>query len=254
MKKIILGLLVSLLFIGTVRAQDVAIEMEGLYWLTNLSSMVRAEKDGRGTDIDFKADLSLKDKNLAFGRFTFFINSRNRIRLTYTPLGYETDTTLSKTIELGGRTDVINTRVVGDIKAQYLRLGWAYQFLNLQGGLIKFGTLVELKGLWGDVTLAAPNRLIPFKETDSFYAALPTFGLALDVNPLSFLNVFAEVSGLPAGQYGYMVEAEAGVKFIPMKNISLIGGVRFADIEARDNPSFAKLRLTGPFVGLSLRF
>jgi hypothetical protein len=44
---------------------------------------------------------------------------------------------------------------------------------------------------------------------------------------------FGEASGLPAGDLGHIVDAEAGV---------------------HDGGDFAKLRLSGPFVGVSLRF
>ncbi len=138
------------------------------------------------------------------------------------------------------------------LNLQYLRFGWAYQFINLEGGKFKFGTLVEIKGVQGDVSLAAPD--LGIDNAWNYTAWLPTVGLALDINPVPFLNIFAEFSGLPAGQYGTIWEAEAGVKFIPIKNFTISGGYRLVDIDARNDPDYARVKLGGPYVGLSLRF
>ncbi len=254
LKKIVWGMVFGLLFGSGAWAQEAVVEFEGRYWMTDLSAVAKVTKEGRGTDVDFKSDLRLDDKSFPYGRFTVFFNPTNRLTFIYTPISYSADTILKRDVQFGGQTYSVNTRVIGDLKVQYLQLGWACQFINLEGGKIKLGTLVGIKGAWGDVSLAAPDQVPPIKESRSFAAALPTLGVALDVNPVPFLNFFAEVSGLPAGQYGYMWEAEAGVRVIPFKNFTISGGYRLFDIEARDEPDFAKIKLSGPFVGLSLRF
>jgi hypothetical protein len=68
------------------------------------------------------------------------------------------------------------------------------------------------------------------------------------------LQLFAEVSGLPAGGLGHVVDAEAGVRFVPIRFFTLLAGYRILDIRAEEGGDSAKLRLHGPFVGASLRF
>jgi len=43
-------------------------------------------------------------------------------------------------------------------------------------------------------------------------------------------------------------------KLIRLKNLSLFGGYRILDFRAEDDPDFAKLRILGPFAGITLRF
>lgn len=254
LKKIVWAMVLGLLLGSAAWAQDAAVEFEGRYWMTNLSAVTKVTREGNGTDVDFKSDLKLDDKNFPYGRFTVFINPQNRLSFTYTPVSYSTNTIITRDIQFGGQTYSANSRVTGDLNVQYLRFGWAWQFINVEGGKFKLGSLLEVKGVQGDISLAAPDLPAPIKESRTFTAWLPTFGVALDINPVPFVNFFAEASGLPAGQYGTMWEAEAGIKFIPFKNFTLSGGYRIFDIDARDDPDFAKVRLSGPFVGLSFRF
>jgi hypothetical protein len=248
LKKLIWLIPICLLYAGPSPAQEAVVDFEGRYWVTDLSAVTKVQKSGRGTDVDFKSDLKLSDKNFPEGRMTVFVNPDNRLTLSYTPVDYSTDTRINRTVEFGGQTYSVNSRVIGDLKMQYLKLGWTWQFINLERGMFKLGTLVEGKGFWGDVTLAAPEQSPPIKETRSFFAVLPALGLALDVNPVPFLNFYGEFSGMTALQYGYLWEGEAGVRFIPFRNFTISGGYRIFNVEARDDPDFARIRLSGPFV------
>jgi hypothetical protein len=252
LKNLVWGLVLCLLGASTVFGQNAVVEFEGRYWMTNLSAEAKVTQAGKGTDIDLKSDLGLADKNFPYGRFTFFVSPNHRLTLSYTPINFKTDSTINRTVEFDGQTYTADTRVVAALDLQYFRFGWAYQFVNLEGGKFKFGTLVGVKGVQGDVSLAAPDLAID--NAWKFTAWLPTLGLAMDINPTPFLNIFAEISGLPAGQYGTIWEAEAGIKFIPFKNFSISGGYRMVDIDGRNDPDYAKVKLGGPFVGLSLRF
>ena len=98
LKKIIWAMVLCLLIGGAAWAQDPAVEFEGRYWMTNLSSVVKVTKNGQGTDVDFKSDLKLDDKNFAYGRFTVFINPSHRLSFTYTPISYSTNTILTRDI------------------------------------------------------------------------------------------------------------------------------------------------------------
>ncbi len=91
-------------------------------------------------------------------------------------------------------------------------------------------------------------------EAKRFTAPLPTVGLALDVTPLSVVAVYAEASGISAGRRGRAFDGEAGVRIAPSRFLTLSGGYRAFDVEARDDPDFAKIRNAGPWVGVGLRF
>ena len=231
---------------------DIMVEFEGRYWFTDLTAEVKVTRDDIGSDIDLQSDLGVDDKDFPEGRFTWYINANNRLRLSYMQIDYSGDQELQRTLEFDGGTYPAGARVITDFEVKYLRFGWIWQFVNLASGKIKFGTLLEAKGVSADATLKSPD--VSLKKSDDLIAGLPTIGIVVDISPLDIITIFGEVSGMPAGKYGYFFDAEAGIKIIPIKNLSILGGYRYFDIKAENDPDFAKVRISGPFVGATVRF
>jgi hypothetical protein len=234
--------------------KDVKLEFEGRYWFTDLEGRVKVTEADIGTDINFKKDLDIKDEGYPEVRLTWYTGKKSKIRLAYTQVGYDGDKNLTKTVEFNGETYNIGTRIETDFDIKYLRLGWAWQFINIRQGLVKLGTLVEGKVFWVKGSLEAPDLSPPVKESESFFFGLPTIGVALDINPHRILNIFAEGSGMYAGSYGYIYDAEAGVKLIPIKILTLLAGYRILGFEGKVEHDFARVRVYGPFVGVTVRF
>jgi len=256
MSKKILLVLVILIFTPclAVAQKGPTLELEGRYWITDLKGKVKASDTFLDTEVDFKRDVGIKDENFPEARLTWYAGPKSKIRLAYTQAGFEGDEYLNRTIEFDGQTFPVGTRVETDVKVRYLRLGWAWQFIDIGKGAVKLGTLLEGKGFWGKVSLEAPDLSIPVRESKKFLFGLPTIGVALDINPHKMVNIFGEISGLTAGRYGYTYDAEAGIKLIPFKFFSIVGGYRIFDVKAKHNSDYAKLRLHGPFAGATLRF
>jgi hypothetical protein len=234
--------------------KDVTLEFEGRYWFTTLKGNVKVTLNDIGTGVDLKRDLDIDDEGYPELRLTWYTGPKSKIRLAYTQADYEGDKNLTKTIEFNGETYHVGTRVETDFDLRYIRLGWAWQFINVGKGFLKLGTLVEAKGFWGKAAIEAPDLAIPVKKSENFYFVLPTIGLALDINPHRMLNIFAEGSGMYAGSYGYMYDAEAGIKLIPIKILSILAGYRILEFKAGNDPDYAKVRVYGPFVGVTVRF
>ena len=254
-KKILLSLVILIFTPCLAFAQKGPIlELEGRYWITDLKGKVKVIETFTGTDVDFKRDLGIKDENFPEARLTWYTGPKSRIRLAYTQAGFEGDETLTRTIEFDGKTYTVGTRVETDVKVRYLRLGWAWQFIDIGKGAVKLGPLLEGKGFWGKVSLEAPDLSPSIKESEKFLFGLPTIGIALDIHPHKMVNIFGEASGLTAGSYGFIYDAEAGIKLIPIKFLSIIAGYRIFEIKAEHNHDYAKLRFHGPFVGATLRF
>jgi hypothetical protein len=230
------------------------LELEGRYWIPDLSGKVKASETFINTEVDFKRDLGIKDENFPEARLTWYTGPKSKIRLAYTQAGFDGDENLDRTIEFNGQTYTVGTRVETDVKVRYLRLGWAWQFIDIGEGVVKLGTLLEGKGFWGKVSIEAPDLSPSVRESEKFLLGLPTLGIALDINPHKMINIFGEASGLTAGSYGYVYDAEAGVKLIPIRFFSIIVGYRIFDIKAKYHSDYAKLRFHGPFAGATLRF
>jgi len=239
---------------GTGAAQEPRISLEGWYWQGDLEASARVSDGTLGTTLDFKDDLGLKDEDIPEGRLVVALGSRSRLRFGYLSVGYTGDASVDRTIEFAGETYTIGTRVLTDLDKRYARLGWIWQFARTRNGVLRFATVLEAKGLSVDARLQAPELADPVDESDSFDGVLPTVGVALDVVPHPAVDIFLDASGLDVGDRGSMVDAEAGVRFFPHPSLGLSASYRVLDLRLDDDPDFAKLRLEGPFLGLSLRF
>lgn len=253
-KKILLGLVFLVFSITAAFSEDAALEFEGRYWVTDLTAKTKVVESSIGTDFDFKSDLGMKDENFPEARVIWNINDNNKLRFAYTLVNYSGDNNITRTIEFKGQSFTIGTLVKSELDIQYFRLGWVWQLVNLLDEKVKFGTIAELKGISADISLEAPNLSPSISESQSFLGGLPTFGAALDLNPIKKINLFAEISGLPAGNFGYFFDAEAGFKIKLIKNFALAIGYRIIDIKAENDPDFVRMKISGPFFSGTFRF
>jgi hypothetical protein len=239
--------------VGLAYAESEKFEAEARYWFTDLESKASVTSSGvTGTDIDLKDDLGIGDENLLEARLAWNTGPNSKIKFAYTQVGYSGSKNVDKTITFEGKTYTVGTNVESDLDIQYLRLGWAWQFINLAEGKVKLGTLLDVKALMLEASLDAPS--LGFSESADFAGALPTVGLVLDLNPIEKVNLFAEVSGLTAGDYGYFIDTEFGIKLTPMKNFSFSAGYRIFDMKFENDPDYAELTISGPFIGGTLKF
>ena len=228
------------------------VDVEGRYWFTDLDASTRVESGSiPGTRLDLRQDLDVDDANLPEIRLTFATGLNSKLRLAYLQGNFDGETTLGQSIQFSGRTFGAGTRVDTDLDLYYGRIGWTWQF-PVVPGKFRIGPLVEVKGVVVDATIR--SRTTGFRVSALLPMAFPTVGAMLSVTPISALDIFAEVSGMTFGSYGHIVDAEAGVRFIPIRFLTLSAGYRVFDVRVEHDDDFAKLKLTGPFIGASVRF
>lgn len=252
-KKLMLCVFCLIFTVCNAFAQDVNMEFEGRYWITDLSSKVKVVESSIGTDFDLKSDLGIKDEDFPEARFIWHSSEKSQVRLAYTMVNYSGAQDITRTIEFNGKSYTAGTRVNSELDIKYYRLGWTRELINLDE-MVKLGLMLDLKGIQADVSLEAPNLLPAISESKSFIGGLPTLGAVFESRPVEQINLFAEISGLPAGSYGHFFDAEAGVKIIPIKNFSIALGYRLVDIKAEFNQDFVKIKISGPFASGTLRF
>ena len=228
------------------------VDVEGRYWFADLDASTRIESGSiPGTRIDIGQDLDVGDENLPEIRLTLSTGLNGKLRLAYLQGSFDGDTTLGQSIQFSGTTFAANTRVESDLDLYYGRIGWTWQF-PVVPGVFKIGPLVDLKGIVIDASVRSPGTGL--RESALLPMAFPTIGAMLSVTPLAALDIFAEVSGMTLGGLGHVVDAEAGLRFIPVRFVTLSAGYRVFDVRIEHDDDFATLKLTGPFVGVSLRF
>ena len=254
-----IGVLVGAAVLVATSAASQTLELEGRFWPATLTATVnvtggRTDIPPELTTINLKDDLGLKDKNLADWRLTLTTGPHSRLRVGYLTMNYSADQTLHRTVVFNGTTYTVGTRVLTSLGLDYWRLGWIWYFTGTSSDTVRFGSLLEAKRISTDASVAAPELLPPLLEKKSFASTLPSVGMVLDVRPSHAVDIYLEASGVSAGTYGRGVDAEAGVKLVPVENVSMTAGYRYFDLEAKDNPDFAKIKNAGPYVGLGLRF
>jgi len=253
------GVLVAVAALAAVPLAAQTVEVEGRFWPATLDSTVnvtggRTDVPPELTTIDLKSDLGLKDKNLQEWRLTLFTGPHSRLRLGYLSMSYSANRQLQRTVVFDGETYVVGTRVLTDLSLDYWRVGWVWLFAGGASSPVRFGSLLEAKQITVDAAVAAPELAPPVAERRRFSGTIPSVGLVLEVRPLPILTLAAEASGISAGTYGHGVDAEASVRLEPAPLLVLSAGYRYFDLEAKDSPDFAKIRNTGPYAALALRF
>ncbi len=239
-------------FAGQAFAEPI-VEFEGRYWITDLTAHVKVTETALiGTDIDLIDDLGVGDGDFPEARLRWNTGPNSMLRFTYTQISYSGDKNVERTINFGGQSYTSGTMVESDLDVDYFRMDWGWQFLNIGDGAVKAGPLLGVKAFMLDVSLDAPA--LGISEAEDFIIALPTFGAIVDINMGEKFNLFAEVSGLPSADYGHFFDTEIGIKFIPIKNLSIIAGYRIIDIELEDDDSYGEMDITGPFFGATFRF
>lgn len=235
-----------------VHAQDAIVEIEGRYWMTDLTAKAKIVSSDIGSDFDFKSDLGLEDENFPEVKLICHRGPNNKYVFSYTQIGYSADHDVTRQVEFSGETYTAGSRVTTDLDIKYFSFVWVWQFLNLPADKLKFGTVAGIKAMSADIALNAPS--LGISKSDSAIGGLPVIGAALDINPIGMINLFSEVSGFSAGSYGYFIDAEAGVKLIPIRYVCITGGYRFVNMRAENDSDFIEIGFKGPFVGGTIRF
>jgi len=230
------------------------IELEGRVWVPGIDAQAKIEGgSSAGTLIDFDRDLGIGTEPLPELRLSVFTGPNSRLRLAYTHGRWDGDTVIGQAIEFNGTTYPAGARVVSDLDLHYARLGWIWQ-PSLIPGVFRLGPIEEAKAFVAEMTLKAPNLVPRLQETERVTLVIPTVGLAADFRLFPLVDLFAEASGLTIGHPGHVVDAEAGARLSVLPFIGVTGGYRFFEVSGGENRSSARLRLSGPFLGVSVRF
>ncbi|HZR45879.1 MAG TPA: hypothetical protein VFA47_04190 [Candidatus Manganitrophaceae bacterium] len=258
MKKILIVSLILLAVAVSAYAEEkeATLEFEGRYWFAEWRGHLEANGEVRGTDLSLQRDLDLGNNNFPEGRITWYTGPRSRLFLDAVWSNNSGERTLDRTITVRDRTFTVGARVSSELKVQEYRFAWIWEFVHIGDGLFQFGTMLDVRAVSASFSVdGALNNLSQHAEASQTFP-VPSLGLAFDLNPLKWMNLYIQGSGVPGGSYGYFINGETGIKIIPFKNFSIVGGYRYEDFNAKNThvDIQGSFRLIGPFAGLSLRF
>jgi hypothetical protein len=253
MKKLILTTLFTLTLFFVHSHAFALLKLEGRYWFTDLDGTLKVTEGGvQGTDIDLTDDLGVDDEDFWELRIILEMG-KHRLRYGFIRLDWDGDEILTKTITFGGETFTVSSRVVTDLDIDYHRLGYIYDLIDTLGN--RLSLILEVKYFDIDASLEAPSVVPAIVESETLDAPVPTVGLAFELGLPFLLNFGGEVTGITAGKYGYLVDAEAAINFNPLPMLTISGGYRYFKLEAEDDDDFElDLDLQGPFLTLRVGF
>lgn len=156
----------------------------------SLDAQARVVEQGVGTNVDFTRDLGMREEGVPTLRLTH-LGKRGFFSVAYEKASYAGDQVVERTIEYGGKTYTVGTRVKSDLAVERGVVQLAWQFLAAPSGHLAFGPMLELVGLRFEGTLAARESTPPVTDSRTFQTVLPAPGLALDLRPGKRLRFFA---------------------------------------------------------------
>jgi outer membrane protein len=226
--------------------------VRGMYWFPDLAATAQTTTAGiPETKIDVQDDLGVGDENFlsgeAFARF-----GRVTLRLGYTPIRFEGNKTLTRTIEFGGETFSGSDNVISRLDVDMLDAELQVDILrhDLIAASFYLGLIGKVKYVDGKVELTSSA----LTERRDFKAPIPMIGLAAGAGFVNNLvRVDARVTGM-AYSGNHLYEADAFASLCPFPFFRIQGGYRYIELKADENDIVADLKLKGPYVGAQLSF
>ena len=250
MRGLALGLLASVLIAGAASAEP-TIELQGRCWFPDLrSNAIVSNSTLPATKFDLKKDLGVKDEAIPEGQLVWHISRKHEVRAGANFVTFNGAKTLTTAITINGTTYAIGVPVTSELKLNTYNVGWGYRFVD--NGTVSLTSLLDVKifDISGTVTGGGVT------ESGSITVPLPTIGLGLEARLPHNLALCAEVTGMSAGDYGHLVDAEFGLKYTPIRYFSIGGGYRWVDFKATDNNTGDRVvvSLDGPYLDIHGQF
>ncbi len=125
------------------------------FWKPSLEALVSSESLGiAGSDIDVKADLGYVDKSIREFRFVLRPGRKHKFRVAYTPIKYDGDVLLQRTIVFNGIRFNVGLPVQTEFTWNTWRFGYEYDFVYTDRGFAGF--IVEARHVDAQLALRSP--------------------------------------------------------------------------------------------------
>lgn len=226
-------------------------------WGPDPTLLISAETLGiPGTEIDFVNDLGIGDKRMADFRAIVRPGRKHKFRVSFTPIRYDAETVLQRTIVFNGRTFQINLPVESSVTWNAWRFGYEWDFVYRDRGFV--GLLLETKYTQLEAALSSPIA----SESASASAPIPAIGAIARGYIFPNISVTGEVTAfkLPgsiaeredaAGSY---VDFDVYGTLNFVNNVGVQVGYRSLDLSYVVDLDFGELTMRGPYVLGVVRF
>jgi hypothetical protein len=232
--------------------EDYHVEASWGLWSPSPEIEVSSESLGiAGTKVNAITDLGLEKKAFQDIRVVLRPSKKFKFRFGYTPIKYEAEATLTRTIVFNGQRYDIGLPVNTAIEWRDWRFGLEYDFIYRDRGYLGF--IAEAKYTDLRVDLVSPIA----SEFSSVKVPVPTVGLVGRVYPVKNLGITGEVSGLKLNiddNEGTYINVDVYATLSFTKNFGVQGGYRHLSVDYLVDLDEGTLRMKGLWFGGVVRF
>ena len=149
------------------------VEVGGYLWSPSPSILISSESLGIiGTTIDFVQDLGLEQETHKQLKVVLRPGLKHKFRFEYTPLGYEAEATLRRSVVFNGQRFDVALPVETELDWKAFRFGYEWEFFYQDRGFV--GMLLELK--YTDISTSLTNAIVG-QEFVHAQAPIPAIGI-----------------------------------------------------------------------------
>ena len=149
------------------------VEIGGYLWSPTPSIFISSESLGIiGSTIDFVEDLDVEKQTFKQLKVVLRPGLKHKFRFEYTPISYEADSTLRRSIIFNGQRFDVALPVQTDLEWKAYRFGYEWDFVYRDRGFV--GLLLELK--YTDIEASLANSLVG-EEFVRAHAPIPAIGI-----------------------------------------------------------------------------
>ncbi len=235
-----------------VTGADYHVELSYSLWRPSRTILIASESLGiLGDRIDAVADLGFDTETFQDFKVVLRASRKFKFRFGFTPIKYDGDTILTRTIVFNGQRYTIGLPVTSELDWKSWRFGAEYDFISRSRGF--FGVIFE--GKYTDLNLQLQAPLIA--EFTHVKVPIPTIGAIGRVYVARNVALTAEVTGLALtiqDDSGKYLEVDLNAQFNFNENFGVQGGYRALTVEYEVELDSGELDLNGLYFGGVARF
>jgi outer membrane protein len=260
MKKSIAATICSTLLMGiffTTPCSALEFGARANYWFPTFKADLRVDKDAiKGTQIDLKDDLGVKNENVPFVEAYFGVGN-HEITFMYGQVNFSGTKFIDKPIIFDGRIFNTNSFVESELNTKMFDLEYQYKIINFKNILagLTIGIIGKVKYFDGSARLHSTTSGSTYDNTQDIHAPIPMIGLGAKIGLLAnILEARAKVTGMGySGSFFY--DALADVAVTPFPFVDVHAGWRAMSLKI-DNISdvYANMNFSGPYIGVAVGF
>jgi hypothetical protein len=149
------------------------VEVGGYLWPPAPTVLITSESLGIiGSQIDFVEDLGIERSTFTQLKVVLRPGTKHKFRFEYTPIGYDAESTLSRTITFNGQRFDVSIPVETELKWRAYRFGYEWDFVYRDRGFV--GLLLDLK--YTDIEATLSNAIVG-SEFVRARAPIPAIGV-----------------------------------------------------------------------------